>query len=30
MTKKKYVGNLPFSYGFNELKGLFEKFGEIV
>ena len=29
MGKKIYVGNLPFSYGFNELKGLFEKFGEI-
>lgn len=29
MTKKVYVGNLPFSYGFKELKSLFEKFGEI-
>jgi cold-inducible RNA-binding protein len=29
MGKKIYVGNLPFSYGFKELTGLFEKFGEI-
>ncbi|MCA9488180.1 MAG: RNA-binding protein [Nanoarchaeota archaeon] len=29
MTNKVYVGNLPFKYGFKELKDLFEKFGEI-
>jgi RNA recognition motif-containing protein len=29
MTKKIYVGNLPFSYGFKDLVNLFEKFGEI-
>lgn len=29
MTNKLYVGNLPFRYGFKELFGLFEKFGEI-
>jgi len=29
MSKKIYVGNLPFSIGFKELTELFEKFGEI-
>jgi RNA recognition motif-containing protein len=29
MSKKIYVGNLPFSVGFKELTSLFEKFGEI-
>lgn len=29
MGNKIYVGNLPFTYGFKELTGLFEKFGEI-
>jgi len=29
MSKKIYVGNLPFSIGFKELTSLFEKFGEI-
>lgn len=29
MGKKIYVGNLPFRYGFKELTGMFEKFGEI-
>lgn len=29
MSKKIYVGNLPFRYGFKELTSLFEKFGEI-
>jgi RNA recognition motif-containing protein len=29
MSKKVYVGNLPFSYGFEKLKEFFSKFGEI-
>ena len=29
MGNKIYVGNLPFTYGFKELSGLFEKFGKI-
>jgi len=29
MSKKIYVGNLPFKYGFRELVRMFEKFGEI-
>lgn len=29
MGKKIYVGNLPFRYGFKEIKSLFEKFGDI-
>lgn len=29
MSKRIYVGNLPFSFGFEELKGLFSKYGEI-
>lgn len=29
MTNKIYVGNLPFSYGFKELKAIFEKIGKI-
>lgn len=30
MSKKLYVGNLPFSVGFEDLKKLFESYGKIV
>ena len=29
MSKRIYVGNLPFNYGFKELKELFEKYGKV-
>lgn len=29
MSKKVYVGNLPFKFGFKELRETFEPFGEI-
>jgi len=29
MSKKVYVGNLPFKHGFAELKEIFSKYGEI-
>ena len=29
MSKRVYVGNLPFKIGFEDLKKLFESFGEI-
>lgn len=29
MSKKVYVGNLPFSWGFDKLKEIFSEFGQI-
>ncbi|MBT4376752.1 hypothetical protein HOD29_05240 [archaeon] len=29
MSKKIYVGNMPFKYRDNDLKSIFEKFGEV-
>lgn len=29
MSKKVYVGNLPFSFGFEKLKEIFSSFGEV-